>query len=130
MSLERRKDILEMARTLNLLIIEDDPYSIMQLPPYIPPSNRKPEPVSAGVGVGAGAGEDVESMLVRVGERYGEGFMGTKKLLPSLASLDEDGRVIFLYTFSKILGPSFRVGFTSMLFFIFDLACFTNCCCF
>jgi len=65
MSLERRRELLDIAREFDLLVLEDSPYRQLRY-----------------------AGES----------------------LPSLAGLDPDGRVVAMYTFSKILFPGLRLG--------------------
>lgn len=65
MSLERRKQLVEIAQKHHLPVIEDDPYGELR-------------------------------------------YEGTP--LPSLKSLDSQGNVIYLGTFSKILAPGFRLG--------------------
>jgi len=65
MSLERREEMLSIAREFDLLVVEDSPYR----------------------------------QLRYVGET-----------LPTLASMDRDGRVITMFTFSKILFPGLRLG--------------------
>ncbi|HET6316463.1 MAG TPA: PLP-dependent aminotransferase family protein [Chloroflexota bacterium] len=65
MSLERRAQLVELARRFGVPVVEDDPY----------------------------------------GELRYEG-----EHLPTLKSLDRDGLVIYLGTFSKILAPGFRLG--------------------
>ena len=62
---ERRREILEIAREYDMIVIEDSPYSDLRY-----------------------SGEQV----------------------PSMKSMDTDGRVIYLGTFSKILAPGFRVA--------------------
>lgn len=64
-NLERRKQLLQIAKTHNLPIVEDNPY----------------------------------------GELRFEGEM-----LPSIKSMDDEGRVIFLGTFSKTFCPGLRIG--------------------
>ena len=64
-SLERRKQLLVLAKKYDLPIVEDNPYGMLR-------------------------------------------FEG--EVLPSIYSMDTDGRVIFLGTFSKILIPGFRLG--------------------
>lgn len=66
MPLQRRKDLLEVARQYDLLIYEDDPYGDIRF-----------------------AGEAV----------------------PSLISLDSDGRVIYAGSFSKTLSAGIRAGY-------------------
>ncbi len=64
-NLERRQELLRVAKRFNLPIVEDNPY----------------------------------------GELRFEGEM-----LPSIKSMDDDGRVIFLGTFSKTFSPGLRIG--------------------
>lgn len=64
-SLERRQQLLSLAKQFDLPILEDNPYGLLR-------------------------------------------FEGEQ--LPSIRSMDDDGRVIFLGTFSKILIPGFRLG--------------------
>jgi len=64
-SMERREQLLEIAKKYDLPIVEDNPYGMLR-------------------------------------------FEG--EILPSIYSMDTDGRVIFLGTFSKILIPGFRLG--------------------
>jgi 2-aminoadipate transaminase len=65
-TLERRAGLLEVAATLDLLVVEDDPY----------------------------------------GDLYFD-----QSPLPTLRSLDEEGRVLYLSSFSKILAPGLRTAF-------------------
>lgn len=69
LSLERRKHLLSIARRFDLLVVEDDPYQLVQL------EDRAP--------------------------------------IPTLQSLDDDGRVVRLDSFSKIFAPGLRVGYAS-----------------
>lgn len=65
MSLERRRELMAIAREFDLLVIEDTPYRALRY----------------------------------IGES-----------LPPLGSMDPDGRVIALYTFSKVFCPGLRLG--------------------
>jgi 2-aminoadipate transaminase len=65
-SLENRKELLAVARDLDLLVVEDDPY----------------------------------------GDLYFE-----EAPRPTLKSMDTDGRVVYLSSFSKILAPGLRTAF-------------------
>jgi len=69
LSLERRRQLLRIASRYDLLILEDDPYQLIQL-------------------------EDREPM-------------------PTLQSLDTEGRVVRLDSFSKIFAPGLRLGYAS-----------------
>ncbi|XP_046566671.1 kynurenine/alpha-aminoadipate aminotransferase, mitochondrial-like isoform X2 [Haliotis rubra] len=68
LSLERRKEIYALARKYDLLIIEDDPYHMIQY---------------------------------------------SRPLLPSLLSMDVDGRVLRCDTVSKIMSAGARLGYVS-----------------
>jgi len=67
MTLNHRKELLDIASEYDFLIIEDDPYS----------------------------------EIIFEGER-----------IPPIKSFDTKGRVIYISTFSKILAPGFRLGWT------------------
>lgn len=73
MSIQRRRDIMQVAQEHDLIVIEDDPYYYLQF--FV--------------------------------DQQG-GWM------PTLLSMDTDGRVIRLDTFSKTLAPGCRVGYMSM----------------
>lgn len=84
MSLERRRAVYEICQKHDIFIIEDEPYYFIQMPPYQKHTATKPEP------------ESVES------------FVGS--LVPSFLSLDTDGRVLRMDSFSKVLVPGSRLG--------------------
>jgi len=69
LSLERRRHLLQIASRYDLLILEDDPYQLIQL-------------------------EDNDP-------------------LPTLQSMDIEGRVVRLDSFSKIFAPGLRLGYAS-----------------
>ena len=69
LSLERRQHLLDIADRYELIILEDDPYQLVNL-------DNKPQ-------------------------------------LPTLQSLDSNGRVIRLDSFSKIFAPGLRIGYAS-----------------
>ncbi|MBU4120220.1 MAG: PLP-dependent aminotransferase family protein [Proteobacteria bacterium] len=69
LSLERRSHLLQIASRYDLLILEDDPYQLVQLE--------------------------------------------ERDLLPTLQSLDREGRVVRLDSFSKIFAPGLRLGYAS-----------------
>ena len=69
LSPERRRHLLRIAERFDLLILEDDPYQLVQL------DDRKP--------------------------------------MPTLQSMDKDGRVIRLDSFSKIFAPGLRLGYAT-----------------
>jgi DNA-binding transcriptional MocR family regulator len=69
LSAERRHHLLRIASEFDLIVLEDDPYQLLQL-------------------------ED-------------------RPILPSLQSMDTEGRVIRLDSFSKIFAPGLRIGYAS-----------------
>jgi aromatic amino acid aminotransferase I len=82
---ERRQAIYTICQKHNVFIIEDEPYYFLQMQPYL--------------GKGALATEEVESL---------EDFLAG--LVPSFISLDVDGRVLRMDSFSKVLAPGSRMG--------------------
>ncbi|KAK7039228.1 hypothetical protein VNI00_010133 [Paramarasmius palmivorus] len=86
--LERKKAIYEICVQYDIVICEDDPYYFLQLPTYAPPHDRSQE----------------ETAAVTLNELV-------QTLVPTFSSLDRQGRVIRLETFSKTLGPGNRLGY-------------------
>ncbi|OMH83800.1 Aromatic amino acid aminotransferase [Zancudomyces culisetae] len=86
MSVQRRKDIYSVCQKHNLMIIEDDPYYFIQF---------------GGLPV---VHHEEQS------ESYFSKLPGVENLLPSLLSLDVDGRVVRMDTFSKLITPNTRIG--------------------
>ena len=85
---ERRKALYKVAQKHDLYIIEDEPYYFLQMQPYKGPgkqaSGSPPPPASV------------------------EEFVDS--LIPSLVSLDVDGRVMRMDSLSKVLVPGSRLG--------------------
>lgn len=82
---ERRKELYKVARKHDVYIIEDEPYYFLQMQPY--------------TGVNAPAVPPPAS---------NEEFL--EALVPTLLSLDIDGRVMRMDSFSKVIAPGTRVG--------------------
>ncbi|TPX31239.1 hypothetical protein SmJEL517_g05366 [Synchytrium microbalum] len=89
MGIERRKAFLQACKTLDIMIIEDDPYQALELPAFTPTDATTPDSL-------------LESTYTHPG-LYG--------LRPPILSFDDEGRIIYLYTFSKIFAPGIRLGF-------------------
>ncbi|PVU91252.1 hypothetical protein BB559_004225 [Furculomyces boomerangus] len=89
MGIKRRQDIYQICQKHDLIIAEDDPYCFLQFGglPVVEPSEET--------------------------EEYFSKLPGVKGTLPSLMSMDVDGRVLRLDTVSKILAPSLRTGWVS-----------------
>lgn len=81
---QRRRDIYRVAQKHDLYIIEDEPYYYLQMQPYTGSAPTAPPPSSH------------------------EDFLS--QLLPSYVSMDTDGRVLRLETFSKVIAPGARLG--------------------
>lgn len=82
---ERRKAIYKVAQKHDIYIFEDEPYYFLQMQPYTGP-NAAPVPPP----------ENNEAFL--------------KALIPTYLSMDVDGRVMRMDSFSKVIAPGTRVG--------------------
>ncbi|KAJ2061062.1 hypothetical protein GGI17_003319 [Coemansia sp. S146] len=102
MSMQRKQAIYEVAKKHDLVIIEDDPYYYLQFGEYRP----------------VGETADPE-------DRYSD-LPGVTALIPSLLSMDTDGRVIRLDSFSKILAPGLRCGWITAPKYMTDKIQFHN----
>ena len=87
-SLQRRKDLYAVCQKHDLYILEDEPYYFLQMQPYTGADSPMPPPPASH-----------------------EEFI--KSLVPSLLSMDTDGRVMRLDSFSKIIAPGTRVGWVT-----------------
>jgi DNA-binding transcriptional MocR family regulator len=85
LSVERRTEIYALCVEYDIIIVEDDPYWYLQFPSSSPSmANHKPAKSS--------------------------GFEFLDSLIPSYLSLDYQGRVVRLDTFSKTVAPGCRLG--------------------
>lgn len=97
--MERKKEIYDVCSRYDVVIVEDEPYWYLQFPsaaieeaksrgqPVPPPSPQPPKPTIAS-----------------------SGYPFLDSLTPSFLSLDTDGRVVRLDTFSKTVAPGCRLG--------------------
>ncbi|KAJ4485327.1 pyridoxal phosphate-dependent transferase [Lentinula aciculospora] len=99
LTLERKKAIYRICVEYDIIICEDDAYYFLQFPPYVLPSQRKPQNV------------ETESSDVPNQKSAFDGQAYIESLVPTFLSLDVQGRVIRLDTFSKTLGPGNRLGY-------------------
>ncbi|CAK7207883.1 hypothetical protein SEUCBS139899_010698 [Sporothrix eucalyptigena] len=103
LSLERRKQLYEVCSRFDVIIAEDDPYWYMQFP-------------SAAVNEAASRNlSKPKSPLVaptinKAAGQRSTGFAFLDSLVPSFLSVDVDGRVVRLDTFSKTVAPGCRLG--------------------
>lgn len=82
---QRRRDVYKVAQKHDIFILEDEPYYFLQMQPY--------------------TGADAPS--VPPPKSHAE-FL--KTLVPSFLSMDVDGRVMRMDSFSKVVAPGSRVG--------------------
>ena len=82
---KRRREIYRCAQKHDVYILEDEPYYFLQMQPYTGPNAPDVPPPASH-----------------------EAFL--KSLVPSLLSMDVDGRVMRLDSFSKVIAPGARVG--------------------
>ncbi|KZV91193.1 PLP-dependent transferase [Exidia glandulosa HHB12029] len=87
MGVERKKEIYEICVKYDVIIVEDDPYYFLQEGSYVHKSSRTTPTTS----------DDSETFI--------------NSLAPSYVSIDYQGRVIRLDTFSKTIAPGSRMGF-------------------
>ncbi|KAI5951963.1 ARO8 [Candida jiufengensis] len=86
LSAERRKRIYEIACKYDIIIVEDEPYYFLQMETYT---------------------KDKEARKAKTVHGHEE-FL--KAMVPSFISMDVEGRVIRLDSFSKVLAPGLRFG--------------------
>ena len=91
--MQRRKDIYEVCVKFDVVIIEDDPYWYLQYPSAITSSSQR----------GDTAPDSLKSPK-------SSGYKFLDSLVPSYLSVDYQGRVIRLETFSKTVAPGCRLG--------------------
>ena len=82
---QRRKDIYKVCQKHDVYILEDEPYYFLQMQPYTGPNSPDVPPP-----------ENNEAFL--------------KALIPTYLSMDVDGRVMRMDSFSKVIAPGTRVG--------------------
>ncbi|PSR99395.1 pyridoxal phosphate-dependent transferase [Coniella lustricola] len=94
MSAQRRRDVYALCQKHDVFIIEDEPYYFLQMDPYVPgagkPSEAAPQPPHP---------ETVPEFLA--------------SMVPTLLSMDVDGRVLRMDSFSKVVIPGSRMGWVT-----------------
>ncbi|KAF6808403.1 aromatic amino acid aminotransferase [Colletotrichum sojae] len=94
----RRKEIYEICQKYDVIIVEDDPYWYLQYP-----SAASAEAKSRGKPLPAKTSSTYKPVK-------SSGYEFLDSLAPSFLSIDVDGRVIRLDTFSKTIAPGCRLG--------------------
>lgn len=86
LSEERRRKILDLANKYDFIIIEDEPYYFLQMEEYTEDASKRGQ-------TAVHSHEDFQ-----------------KSLIKSMLSMDTEGRVIRLDSFSKVIAPGTRFG--------------------
>lgn len=86
-TLERRRAIYDICCRYDVVIVEDEPYYFLQMQPYVSDS--------------AAAAPPLPSDTAELRE----------SLVPSYVSIDVEGRVVRMDSFSKVIAPGSRCGF-------------------
>ncbi|KKA30748.1 hypothetical protein TD95_005359 [Thielaviopsis punctulata] len=90
-SAQRRKAVYAVCQKHDVFILEDEPYYFLQMPAYQPPAVRAAQPEAS-----AAAPWNLDAFL--------------SSLVPTYVSIDVDGRVMRMDSFSKVLAPGSRMG--------------------
>ncbi|KAL9614452.1 MAG: hypothetical protein Q9167_001055 [Letrouitia subvulpina] len=101
LSVERRKEIYALCCKYDVVIIEDDPYWYLQYP-----SAKRSYPASRAVQESRGAVPGARNFNTP----NSSGYPFLDSLVPSYLSIDIEGRVVRLDTFSKTVAPGSRLG--------------------
>jgi DNA-binding transcriptional MocR family regulator len=102
LSLERRKEIYAACSKYDVIIIEDDPYWYLQFP-----SAETGERESRGI---PPPPTPTQPHHQEIYPQRSSGYDFLDSLVPSFLSIDTDGRVVRLDTFSKTVAPGCRLG--------------------
>lgn len=111
LSLQRRQEIYDICCKYDILICEDDPYWYLQFPTATAmntTSSSHPANISFN--------PDVEMFANAEPRPRGwksSGYKFLDSLVPSSISIDKEGRVLRLDTFSKTVAPGCRLGWIS-----------------
>jgi DNA-binding transcriptional MocR family regulator len=97
LSIERRQEIYAICSKYDVIIVEDDPYWYLQYP-------------SADVEEAASRNLPTPAAKPVLLPARSSGYEFLDSLVPSYLSVDTDGRVIRLDTFSKTVAPGCRLG--------------------
>ncbi|PVI08284.1 PLP-dependent transferase [Periconia macrospinosa] len=87
-SFARRKALYKVCQKHDIYVIEDEPYYFLQMQPYTGPNSPDVPP-----------------------PKTHQDFL--KSLVPSYLSIDTDGRVMRLDSFSKVVSPGSRIGWVT-----------------
>lgn len=113
LSLQRRREIYALACKYDIIIVEDDPYWYLQYPSSTafnttnPPASSDPSDQNTSFNPEVRMFANAEP----VPENWkSSGYDFLDSLVPSSVSIDTEGRVVRLDTFSKTIAPGCRLG--------------------
>jgi DNA-binding transcriptional MocR family regulator len=106
LSFSRRKEIYEICSRFDLVIIEDDPYWNLYYP-SAESNSRKYRGVSSKSDFPTDTNHNYSTQSL---EGQSTGYQFLDGLVPSFLSIDIEGRVIRLDSFSKTIAPGCRLG--------------------
>lgn len=101
LSVERRKEIYKICQKYDVIIVEDDPYWYLQF--------SSAAEHQASIRGSTPPRPNIENYNLGDGKKS-SGFKFLDSLIPSYLSVDTDGRVVRLDTFSKTVAPGCRLG--------------------
>ena len=111
LSLQRRREIYALCSKYDIIIVEDDPYWYLQYP-----TSTAANTLTTRDGSNTSFNPDIH-MFANAEPRpenwKSGGFNFLDSLVPSYLSVDTDGRVMRLDTFSKTVAPGCRLGWIS-----------------
>jgi DNA-binding transcriptional MocR family regulator len=108
LSLQRRRDLYALCSQHDIIIIEDDPYWYLQFP-----TSTARNTTTTSDSTNTSFNPDIPIFAnaePRPTEWKSSGYPFLDSLVPSYVSVDTDGRVIRLDTFSKTVAPGCRLG--------------------
>lgn len=111
LSLERRRELYSLCSKYDILIVEDDPYWYLQYPTSTH-ANTTTTSSTANTSYNPEC-PMFANAEARPTDWKSSGFDFLDSLVPSYISIDTDGRVIRLDTFSKTVAPGCRLGWIS-----------------
>jgi DNA-binding transcriptional MocR family regulator len=97
LSVERKNEIYTICSKYDVIIVEDEPYWYLQFP-------------SAATEEAKSRGQPLPPFPQPPTQQSSSGYPFLDSLTPSFLSLDTDGRVVRLDTFSKTVAPGCRLG--------------------
>ncbi|CAN8095504.1 unnamed protein product [Discula destructiva] len=111
LSLERRKALYAVCSKYDVIIVEDDPYWYLQFPSAaIEEGKSRGRAPNANDPMASFSQLRAQQQQQQQQQQNSTGYPFLDSLVPSFLSVDTDGRVVRLDTFSKTVAPGCRLG--------------------